>query len=344
VKTPNLQLPEVPKAIYSASDEINAGFRMLDAIVHLAVIDKDLNSPPNDAEQGDRYIVPVGAIGDWTGWDRSVAVRLASSWRRIVPRPGWRARVLDESAWYLYTGTEWEPEVSGGSGSAGIDPLEGYEHFSDMDFGSTTATSATSSVYRMAVSAGTVASVAGESGRPGIMRVQKLNSSSGQANLFLDSMAIVLGDGETTFECDVRMDLAQATASGENGAALRIGFLDGINNDPNNGVYFSCFPSINSGRWQLRTEASNTVTSLDTSFAHAANTWFRVKIVVNAAGSSVEGFIDGASVGSIATNIPVGTALTWRWQVWQASGFATGVMSMDIDWVRVRKIFTTPRS
>lgn len=105
--TPNLQLPEVPQAILDAADEINAGFQELDAIVQLAVIDKDLNVPPSNPVQGDRYIVADGAIGAWTGRSRHVASYLPGGWRFYVPRPGWRARVLDEGTDYVYSNTEW---------------------------------------------------------------------------------------------------------------------------------------------------------------------------------------------------------------------------------------------
>ena len=117
MKTPNLQLPEVPVAIASASDEINEGFRTLDAIVQLAVLDKDLTSPPYNSIQGDRYIVAETAVGAWANWGKSVAFLAPDGWRRYVPRPGWRARVLDEEAWYLYSGTEWQPEAASGDES-----------------------------------------------------------------------------------------------------------------------------------------------------------------------------------------------------------------------------------
>lgn len=105
--TPNLQLPEVPEAIQDASDEINQGFRTLDAVVQLSVLDKDLTLPPVGAVQGDRFIVPAGATGPWLGWERSIAFKLPSGWLRVIPREGWRARVLDEDAWYIYISTQW---------------------------------------------------------------------------------------------------------------------------------------------------------------------------------------------------------------------------------------------
>lgn len=108
--TPNIQLPEVPEAIQDAADEINAGFLRLDAVVQLAVLDKDLTVAglPADAVQGDRYIIESGDRA------RHVAMRGPEGWFYVVPRPGWKAYVLDEAATYRYNGTDWEADGGGG--------------------------------------------------------------------------------------------------------------------------------------------------------------------------------------------------------------------------------------
>lgn len=116
--TPNLQLPEVPEAIQGASDELNDGFRTLDIVVQLAVLDKDLIAPPSDAQQGDRYIVPAGGLGIWAGRERHVAYFMPDGWHFAVPRPGWRARVLDEDTWYLFSDSDWAEDASGGGGAS----------------------------------------------------------------------------------------------------------------------------------------------------------------------------------------------------------------------------------
>lgn len=102
--SPNLMLPEVPEAIRNSSDEINDGFRALDAIVQLSVLDKDLTAPPALAVQGARYIVGAGATGAWAGRSRHVACLTADGWRFFVPRAGWLAWAIDESALYVYDG------------------------------------------------------------------------------------------------------------------------------------------------------------------------------------------------------------------------------------------------
>lgn len=127
VTTPNLELPEVPVAIATASDELNEGFLRLDAIVQLAVISKELLAPPSVALQGARYIVAVPGSGEWLNWGKSVAFRGPDGWHRYIPRPGWTARVLDEAAFYVYDGTAWvleEDETGGGGGDGDENPFD----------------------------------------------------------------------------------------------------------------------------------------------------------------------------------------------------------------------------
>ena len=74
------------------------------------------------------------------------------------------------------------------------------------------------------------------------------------------------------------------------------------------GIGFEYQFDQNGGRWQGITNDVGE-SSLDTGVAVTANTWFNLEFEVNAAGTSVEFFINGASVGTLATsaNIPGGT-------------------------------------
>ena len=55
---------------------------------------------------GDRYIVASGATGAWAGWDLNVAYWVDGAWMRL-PRPGWQAWVIDETAFLAWDGTAW---------------------------------------------------------------------------------------------------------------------------------------------------------------------------------------------------------------------------------------------
>jgi hypothetical protein len=43
----------------------NVALRLLDGLVQLALLDRDLTAPPGSPADGDRYIVASGATGDW---------------------------------------------------------------------------------------------------------------------------------------------------------------------------------------------------------------------------------------------------------------------------------------
>jgi hypothetical protein len=85
----------------------NEALRLLDGLVQLAVLDRDLTTPPGSPADGDRYIVASSATGDWAGWDDSVAYWVDGAWMRLGPRPGWRVWVEDESLLLVFGGPAW---------------------------------------------------------------------------------------------------------------------------------------------------------------------------------------------------------------------------------------------
>jgi hypothetical protein len=113
MKTPNLELAEVSLSSTPEAELLNEAFWTLDAIVQLAVLDKDLATPPENAPQGARYIVADDGTGDWVGKDRRVAMMTPAGWIFATPRPGWRARVLDEGLDYEFAGSAWSNPPGG---------------------------------------------------------------------------------------------------------------------------------------------------------------------------------------------------------------------------------------
>ena len=68
----------------------NEALRLLDGLVQLSVLDRDLAAPPASPADGDRYIVASDATGDWAGWDLNVALWTDGAWLRLPPRTGGR--------------------------------------------------------------------------------------------------------------------------------------------------------------------------------------------------------------------------------------------------------------
>jgi hypothetical protein len=105
--TTHLLLPFILAAQAQKHVTHNEALRLLDGLVQLAVLDRDLTSPPASPSDGDRYIVASGATGDWSGWDLSVAYHVDGAWMRLAPRPGWRAWVEDEGVLLVFDGAAW---------------------------------------------------------------------------------------------------------------------------------------------------------------------------------------------------------------------------------------------
>jgi hypothetical protein len=92
--SPVLSLPLIQPAQAQKHVTHNEALWVLDAVVQLAVIRADQATPPASPPTGARYIVAVGASGDWTGHDGAVAVRTDVGWDFFAPQAGWRAQVL----------------------------------------------------------------------------------------------------------------------------------------------------------------------------------------------------------------------------------------------------------
>jgi hypothetical protein len=114
--TSHLLLPFILAAQAQKHVTHNEALRLLDGLVQLAVIGRDLTAPPPGPSDGARYLVASGATGAWAGWDLNVAYFVDGAWMRLVPRAGWVAWVADEELLIVFDGTEWIP-VGGGSPS-----------------------------------------------------------------------------------------------------------------------------------------------------------------------------------------------------------------------------------
>ncbi|ESR22805.1 DUF2793 domain-containing protein [Lutibaculum baratangense] len=105
--TPNLGLPEIAASQAQKHVTHNEALRILDAVVQLAVLDRDLAEPPAAPDDGDRYIVGPSATGAWAGHENEVAIVVDGAWSFVQPRPGWAAFVVDEAQLLYWTGSQW---------------------------------------------------------------------------------------------------------------------------------------------------------------------------------------------------------------------------------------------
>lgn len=108
-QTPNLALPLIAPDQAQKHLTHNEALRVLDAVVHLRVIDRDLSTPPAASVEGDRYIVGAAATGAWAGQDARVAAWQDGGWLFYPPRAGWIAFVHDEGRFVAWSGAAWVP-------------------------------------------------------------------------------------------------------------------------------------------------------------------------------------------------------------------------------------------
>jgi hypothetical protein len=120
-QSPNLALPYLAAAQAQKHVTVNEALRLLDAVVMLAVLDRDLAAPPASPADGARYIVAAGATGAWAGHAGEIAAWQDGAWTFIAPRPGFLAYVVDEAALVVWDGTSWQG--AGGGALSALDNL-----------------------------------------------------------------------------------------------------------------------------------------------------------------------------------------------------------------------------
>jgi hypothetical protein len=105
--TPNLSLPYID--VNEAQREVvhNEAIRGLDALVQLAVLDRDLTSPPGSPADGERWIVAASPSGAWASHAGEIAAWQDGAWRFYAPQVGWFVYVVDEGALLAWNGSAW---------------------------------------------------------------------------------------------------------------------------------------------------------------------------------------------------------------------------------------------
>ena len=63
--------------------------------------------PPTTPVKNDRYLIPTGASGVWTGKTNQIAHYNGLAWEYYVPLKGWSVYVDSENKNYVYNGTQW---------------------------------------------------------------------------------------------------------------------------------------------------------------------------------------------------------------------------------------------
>ncbi|UEG49278.1 hypothetical protein LK994_11610 [Ferruginibacter lapsinanis] len=106
--------------------------------------------------------------------------------------------------------------------------------------------------------------------------------------------------------------------------------------DPSNGVYYKYNYALNSGKWTAICTKTGTSSSLNTGITIVANTWYKIKAVVNAAGTQVDFYIDGTLIGSVSANIPT-AAMKFVFKIEKTAGTTAKAIYVDyLGWKMIR--------
>lgn len=103
----HLALPYLEGAQAQKHVTLNESLRRLDALVLLAVEDKDLTAPPASPSDGARYIPNATATGAWSGKEGHIAHYVDGAWEFYAPREGFIAYLRDEDLLYVHNGSAW---------------------------------------------------------------------------------------------------------------------------------------------------------------------------------------------------------------------------------------------
>ncbi len=115
--TPNLAFPFILAAQAQKHVTHNESLLTLDALVQLAVLDRDSALPPTTPADGQRHIVPAGAAAAWSGHEAAIAAWQDGAWAFYPPQAGWRAWVASEGITVVFDGTAWQSLFAIAAGS-----------------------------------------------------------------------------------------------------------------------------------------------------------------------------------------------------------------------------------
>lgn len=118
----------------------NEALYMLEALLR-GVIDRT-NTPPGSPTDGDSYLITSVATGAWAGWENHIAIRAGNAWRFVpgydtggTPIPigaaheGMRVYVIDEDAFYQWSGAAWVSQGTGPFVAKAGDTMTGRLNF-----------------------------------------------------------------------------------------------------------------------------------------------------------------------------------------------------------------------
>ena len=233
----------------------------------------------------------------------------------------------------------------GGSGSATDVNLSGYVILWD-DFINTGANAGFAASVSGAGSGTKAVASASTVGNPGVFGLLSGTATTGSAYIYnttQDEVFPITGGGVTEYETIVNVSALSDTT---NAYTVLFGWRSAAFNGgitPTSTVGFRYSHDLNNGNWSFECRAADTSTSVDSGVIPVANTFVRLGFIMNAAGDSVQFYVNGVATGApITTNIPAATVKgQLAWLILKSAG--TTSRTLHIDAYRFKKALTTTR-
>jgi hypothetical protein len=122
-ETPNLALPLVAAAQAQKHVTVNEALLLLDALSALRLESLSETAPPASPADGDRFAVPAGATGAWSGHAGEVAMRIGGGWVFRPPATGQVGYVADEARLAIFRpGLGWASALAASPHGASLAP------------------------------------------------------------------------------------------------------------------------------------------------------------------------------------------------------------------------------
>ncbi|MDH6295725.1 Protein of unknown function [Agrobacterium fabrum] len=105
-QTARLRLPYILPSQAQKHVTHNEALQRLDAIVQL-VIRATVTAPPENAAEGDCFLLSADATGDWAGKGGRLAFRQDGAWFSITPQSGWTAWFVTDARYRVLQDGNW---------------------------------------------------------------------------------------------------------------------------------------------------------------------------------------------------------------------------------------------
>lgn len=264
-------------------------------------------------------VVPIGTVAQRVGSPSNGTVRYNSSTE--VPE--------------VFFNGSWNPTFSTGGNNFGF-------LFDDLWRDALTSNTWEVAVNGTGASVGSVNIGVNSTDRAiGVQQITPGTTAAGRACFGSSTVSTSFGYAYSYYETRVQIPIL-STALQE--FIVYFGWMDmqGAAGTGTDGVFFRYNRTV-STNWVMDAIQGGTLTSTATSTAVTAAQWYKLAIEVNAAGTLVTFYIDGISVGTIATNIPTGSTNQCGLGHKVEKTVGTTARVAYVDWVKLFHSWTTPR-